>query len=496
MTEQSKQRVRSGTSAIFGFVLGIILLTTPSILAETLTIDQAIAYGLKQSPSVVKVLNSLKVSEELLNAEESSLKSQIRFEVTPVDYSKETQYSSRDAKYFTSENLSSSAGLNVTQRLKWTDATLRLANNFTWRESESDLTGQPKQSSYNNNLTLSLTQPLFTYNRTKHTLKSLELDYETARINYALQRLSIEQQVTRLYFDVFQRSESAKISQEEYDNTLESFEIIRKKVEAGISAQEELLQAEINLANSQASLNENRMSYENALDDLKSLLGLALDAEIDLFADVQIEPVAVDLAQAVDHGLNHRMELRQRDIDIENARLNLIQTGANNEFEASLDLRYGLTGTDEEFGNLYDNPDKSQGASLTLSIPIWDWGQQKSLITSSEIRLENRILDKTDEETNIEVAIRSLHRSLENQTLQIEIAEKNVQNAQLTYEINLDRYRNGDISSKEIGEYQTQLSREKLNLVSSLINYRLALLDMKIASLYDFENGTPVIEID
>ena len=62
-------------------------------------------------------------------------------------------------------------------------------------------------------------------------------------------------------------------------------------------------------------------------------------------------------------------------------------------------------------------------------------------------------------------------------------------------EINLERYRNGDISSKDIGEYQNQLSNEQLNHISALINYKLALLDLKIASLWDFETGKPVLDI-
>jgi outer membrane protein TolC len=79
--------------------------------------------------------------------------------------------------------------------------------------------------------------------------------------------------------------------------------------------------------------------------------------------------------------------------------------------------------------------------------------------------------------------------------LQIEIAEKNIKNAQLTYDINLERYKNGDLTSKDMQFYQQQLSTEKLNEVSALINYKLALLDIKIRSLWDFENNVAIVGI-
>ena len=77
---------------------------------------------------------------------------------------------------------------------------------------------------------------------------------------------------------------------------------------------------------------------------------------------------------------------------------------------------------------------------------------------------------------------------------QIEIAEINVKNAQLTYEINLERYKNGDLSSKDMQFYQVQLSQQKLNEVQALINYKLSLLDIKIRSLWDFENNRSVVD--
>ena len=74
----------------------------------------------------------------------------------------------------------------------------------------------------------------------------------------------------------------------------------------------------------------------------------------------------------------------------------------------------------------------------------------------------------------------------------MQIAAKYVVNDRQTYEINLERYRYGDLSSKDIADYQNQLSREQINEVGVRINYRLALLDLKVRTLYDFASDEPV----
>jgi len=80
--------------------------------------------------------------------------------------------------------------------------------------------------------------------------------------------------------------------------------------------------------------------------------------------------------------------------------------------------------------------------------------------------------------------------NLENQ---IVIQEKTVENAELTYDINLERYRNGDLTSLDLGIYQNQLSDRKMALTNAIINHKLELLNLKIQTLYDFERSMNII---
>jgi outer membrane protein TolC len=97
------------------------------------------------------------------------------------------------------------------------------------------------------------------------------------------------------------------------------------------------------------------------------------------------------------------------------------------------------------------------------------------------------------EKISIEMNIRQVYRNLKNLAYQIDIAKKSVDNAQKTYELNLEKYKNGDLTSMDLSLYQNQLSTKKNDLTSALISYKLELLNLKIQTLYDFETGKSIL---
>jgi len=476
-------------------VICFIFCIISSAQAQTiLTLDQALEIAMEKSPEIRQAKLSLERSQQNLNAEKARLKSHFSLNLTPFSFTRERTFDQRFSDWYDTQMKRSSARFSISQPIKWTDGTLELINRFSWQDhrfEQGPVTGG--STTFNNNLYLSFTQPIFTYNRTKLALKTLRLELENSALFYAIQKLTIERMVNQQFFDVYYRERNLDIAREEFKNNQESYQIIKNKVEAGISAKEELYQAELNLANSRSGVENAQVGLENAMDEFKILLGIPLNERISVTADVSFYQVEVDQERAVENALKHRMELRQREIDIQNSMSSLVETSALNEFKGNVQLSYGLVGTDEEFPKIYDDSDQSQEVSISFEIPLWDWGEKSARIKAAEATLDRQHLNKETERTDIFVGLRKAFRSLKNQLTQIDIAKTNVKNAELTYEINLERYKNGDLTSKDLGYYQNQLSREKLGYIQALISYRLALLDIKIQSLWDFERNRSVV---
>ncbi|MEZ5010311.1 MAG: TolC family protein [Bacteroidales bacterium] len=254
---------------------------------------------------------------------------------------------------------------------------------------------------------------------------------------------------------------------------------------------EELFQAEL-IATSRSDYENSIVDLENAKDDSKLLIGLSLYDDLMVLPNINRSLSNVDIAFAIDRGMANRMELRQRKIDIESSQFDLIQTKSLNEFKGAVSLSVGLFGDNEKFTKMYESPTDNQAVSLSLTVPLWDWGERESRIKAAELSIESQELTYKEEENDIIINIRKVYRNLINLKNQIEIARQNVVNAQLTYELNLEKYENGDLTGMDLNIYQNQLSEKRLAYTNSLIYYKLELLNLKIQTLYDFEKGVAV----
>ena len=488
---------------------GILFVSTMFTNAQmVLTLEDAMNIALENSPDIKQSRISMEQNREYLNAQLAMLKSHFSLDISPINYSNNNTYNEYFSEWYKSEKISSGGGLAIVQPIKWVDGTLSLSNNFNY-QSTTSVTYEPNlldpdnptevrntNKGFDNSLTLNYDQPLFTYNKTKMNLKKQELALENATLSYSIQLLSIERQVTQVFYSIYQKQMSVQIAHEEFENQKVSYDIIKSKVEAGLSAKEELLQGELNYATSQSNLDNAKVDLENAKDQFKQLIGVSLYDEIEISTDIQYKPVIVDMEKAIENGLAQRLELSQRQIDLNNAEFDLITTSATNEFRGDVRLSVGLMGNNENFANIYENPTQSPQVGVTFSIPIFDWGERKARIRAAELEVESREMDIKNLEDDIVINIRKVFRNLQNLNTQIAISEQNEKNAQLTYEINLERYKNGDLTSMDLDRFQNQLSTKKMDLANALINYKLELLNMKIQSLWDFENNISFVPQD
>ena len=478
-----------------GWLVMLLFPVLPLMAQQSLTLDRALDIAGTNSPSIQQSLLNLERYQNNLEAQRAALKSKFSLSVNPVDYSNTRRFDTFNSKWYTNETFNSNGSFRIEQPILATDGTISLINRFGWQSSKVIRSGLDDEVNkrFTNNLYLNLSQPLFTYNRLKLQLRELELSYENANISYAMQRLNNERMVTQYFYSVYMAQMNLAIAREELTNTQKSFEIIKNKVDAGLAAREELYQAELNLSQSNSTVQNRQVSFENAKDQLKMYLGMDLFEDILVMTDVEAEPVKVDLQMAIDNGLKSRMELRQREIDLETSQFEMIRTKAMNEFNGTMNLAFGVIGDNEKLLDIFDQTTRNPQAQISFNIPIFDWGERKARIRAQEASMKSQELNLDEQKKQIIIDIREAYRNLQNQVNQIEIARQNERNAQLTYEINLERYENGDLTGMDLNLYQTQLSNQKINYAQALINYKIELLNLKIQSLYDFEKDQPVI---
>ena len=460
---------------------------------NVITLEKALSIAEQSSPEIIQTLLALERSKENLKAQRAGLKSKFSLIINPLSYSNNKKYNEDRSKWADIKTLGSSGTFKVDQPILFTDGTISFSNNFSYRTSENNLFKSSTDKPFSNNINLSYTQPLFTYNRKKQQLKELELSYENTNIRYQLKRLALEKGVTQQYFSLYQTQMTVIINESELSNTKESYEITKNKVDADLKAKEELYQAQLNLSNAQSSLNSSKVSLENAKDDFKKYLGISIYEDITLIADISVDSITINLDSATEYGLQNRMELRQREIDIENSQSRLIRESATNEFKGEVKLSVGVTAAGKDAGNIFDKPGNTPSINLSFNIPLWDWGARESRIKAARTNVKSAQLNLEQERLQIIISIRKIYRNMQNLWTQISIARLSKKNAELSYEINLEKYKNGDLTSMNLKQFQNQLSNKKKGLTKAIMDYKLELLNLKINTLYNFEQHVSIV---
>jgi outer membrane protein len=475
--------------------LPLLCLSSGLMAQVLLDIDKALDIAIRNSPVMQQMQLALVRSQEKLNAQLARQKSQFALVLNPFEYDRTNRFDQRTGEWYLNETARSAGTFAINQRILPTDGTIALRNTFSYDYNNSESAGaiDPISKTWNNRLNLELSQPIFTYNRTKVQLESLRLANESALLRYLLQKLSLERMVAQSFYSVYSRQMGLLIAQEELKNNEDSHEIIKNKVEGGLLALEELYQSEVNLATSRSNVFNAELNLQNTMDELKVNIGMPLEEEFVIVTQIVMDTVDVEPAMAIQHALENRMELRQRQIEIDNSMFSLLDAKTVNEFSGSITASLGITANNEDLGLLFDKPTNTPAVGLTLNIPIFDWGERKSEIKAAEADLKSAEIDLEIEKRDIHVNLRSIVRNLKNLENQVIIQEKTVENAELTYDINLERYRNGDLTSLDLGIYQNQLSDAKMSLTNAKINYKLELLNLKIQTLYDFELAESIV---
>jgi len=476
----------------FSFVLvfmHLYCLTTSACAEQTLTLSQAIQIALNSSPTMQKSSYLRAISKQNLIAERASLKAKFSIELNPLSYTNTRRFDERFSNWYDYENISTEGILSVHQPIISTNTTISLSNRFGWQNVKSLNSGIPTlDKSFINDLYLNLKQPLFSYNSQRLNLKESELNFEKAEIEYLLNYLELERTISILFYNLYLAQLSLEIAEKEFQNTSLSRNAIQDKVETGMAAKIELYQADLNLASAKSNYKNRLSALEQARINFKLFSGINLEDSVLVIAELEnIEEIPITTDEAIDMAYKKRLELSKRKIEIETEAFNLIKVKDINDFDASVTLSVGISGNDRKLNQIYNNHVKSPELGVSLNIPLYDWGERKARIKAQEYSLKIKNINLENEKKEIAAEIFRIYKNIENYKEQISIEVENERNAELAYEISLEKFKNGDLTGMDLNLYQTQLSNRKTAISRSRINYKLELLNLNIATLYKYD---------
>lgn len=383
-----------------------------------------------------------------------------------------------------------STELSIQQNIPWTGGSLFVQSGL---ERLGVFGGENSYLWSSTPLLARYSQPLFQYNSLKWQQRIQPLEYEIARKEYDQQMEAIAEQTTSNFFQVYLSRINLEIAEFNVQRNDSTYQISQGRYEVGSITENELLQTELQLSNSQSELTSAEIEYERALDQFKIFLGYPTDVSVDeLEPPTELPDIELDLQRAVELAMENNSEALDYQLQELQADANFAQAKSQSNFQFTINATYGINQTAPDFQDLYVNPQDRQSVNVSFQVPLFNWGKERAEVNmarnqqqqvQSDIQFQRRQFLQ-----DVEYTVRQFMQ-LEGQ---VQRAARSDTIAQRRYDVAQNHYLIGNISITDLFIAQSERDSARRAYISALQDFWTGLYNLRRLTLYDFRRNQPI----
>ncbi len=482
----------------------LILVFSFSIAQDIYRLDlqKSIEIAKQQSHRMLILQQNLKIAEYNLKAATNRFKTNVDLEFIAPNYTENivSQEDTSGILYYPRQLLIYSGDVIVRQPLP-TDGVITLSTGLL---NVDDYYTDNKSVKFNTELRFS--QPIeafYAYNRIKSEHKKAKLNYELSFKTLKRAELDLVYTVSQAFYGLLAAQERKEIARQDLFRQQDAATTAQNKYSAGLIRETESLQMEIDLGDAQNSFDISGVDYESQLNYFKQQIGISLQDSVEVEGLLDYEVISVNVEKAVQLGLENRLEIREQEIGIEIRDLDIKRQKSYGMVQGRINAYYNFTGVGynelgtplwpvvgDSWSDLNNRPG-NRGIELNVTIPIIDWGVNRSLVKAAQAGQQSQKFSLELEKVSIESEIRNTVNRLQSSLRRLQMLEKNVQLAEKNFEISNYRFTNGDIDAQTLALDRQRLNKANISKLEAYISYKLLIADLARKTFYDFRNNRP-----
>lgn len=477
--------------AIIRYTTLAILLLSTSVNAQEirLTLDDAITMAADSSLSAVKAKRSYQSGYWEYRAYKAARLPSLMLNLTPAQYNRNIvqRYDSENDRdvFRTQQSYYASGGFSIVQNVDWTGGTLYLNSSLDFLrnfgdEAYSQFSSVPFRIGYS--------QSLIGYNQFKWDKLIEPLKYEKKKKELTYNMEQISEEAIIYFFSLAQ-------AQAEYDlavknlascDTLYKIGCDRHKIAAISKADLQTLKLDVINANN--TLKNSEISLRRAMFQLASFLNMDKEQKLRIELPERPRLFTISASEALMYARENNPEFLTLKQNILESRQAVDRTKKESGINASLNASIGFNQVGSEFNQVWRNLLQQDMVSVSLSIPILDWGVRKGKYNMAKNNLNVVEISSRQTEQQIEEEVIMTVNDFNVQGGMIESAEEARLLAESAYEDTRMRFIIGKSEINSLSMALTRKDTAEKNYISALRNYWLSYYKIRRLTMYDFVN--------
>ncbi|MBQ3722381.1 MAG: TolC family protein [Bacteroidales bacterium] len=321
--------------------------------------------------------------------------------------------------------------------------------------------------------------------------KSLEVagqDVELAVEKARSSRLAMVTQVKQAFYGVLLAKEALKVYQEVYDNALESFTQTERRFNVQKASELDYNRAKATVQNAIPQVYESANQVALALWQLKAILGMDLDTEIDVAGELPdwAGEMFYDIHSHDDVSLDDNTTMRQLAIQAEelaNA-VKLQQYASLPSLALSFNYSINAMTNDFNFSEYRWSPYSFVG--LSLQVPIFAGGRRYHAVKQAQVQRDELQMQLRDTERQLKIAVGQYLSQMETKMKSYQAAQVAEETARKAYDIAAKSYQVGRSTITDLNSAQLALTQAQLAVSQAIYEFVLAKANLEETLGYDF----------
>lgn len=317
-------------------------------------------------------------------------------------------------------------------------------------------------------------QPIFTGFRVTALYTIAKLGVGVAELQVDLARLNVVLAVNTAYFQYLASQKDLVTAKQSVDLLKSQLKTTQDFHQVGIVPVNDVLKVKVELAR---AIQVNTVAG-NAValrrSRLNTLLGLSVNAPLEVVDILKTRPVNITLAQATTRAKDQRPELKAMRLQLEQADWGITEAQSGYYPKIGLQGAYQWYGTQADLGGRGANPSDSWQIVAAARWTFWEWGRTYHGV--SKARADKRSLGANLRNLSDQVVleVKDSYLRLRNAEETITTSRAAVAAAQENYRITQERYKEQLTTNTELLDAQSLLTRAQNDLTTALTAFNVA----------------------
>lgn len=327
----------------------------------------------------------------------------------------------------------------------------------------------------NYNLKLTLQQPLFTGFRLSGNSDLAEYTAQATQHDFEKDKAELIYTVTSAYWNFFKALEFKKVIDENVEQIKAHLNDAENLFSQGMIMNNDVLKVKVQLSEAMLRQIDAKNAAQLTMLSLNNTVGLPLNTEIELNADIQHQPEQfTELQSLIEKAMDKRSDVKAMDYRVKAAESGVILAKSNWWPQIFLVGNYYYNRPNQRILPTVDQFKDTWDVSVALSFDIWNWGATNYQTIQAQVQVA-QIQDALGQiKDGITLEVTQSYLTLLQAKEKISVSGQGAQQAEENYRVTNERYKIGLALTSDLLDAEVALLQAKTTHTQTVVDYKLA----------------------